>query len=158
MLDAAVDPQRRRATMAGMTVAAARPLATTTIRRLRILAANVGLEIDRDHPRGRGRRRRGQITGRARLQLRDPRRLLGDASRGRQQSQLHRLGTQRVQTQRRRLIADARLQRRNQVVQHARMHHHAAHEHEIRACALPAQGLQANNLRNFRKRLNCYHA
>ena len=63
----------------------------------------VGLRIDWNHGGRRGRRRRRSTAVGPPLQF-------GDASRGGQQRQRHRLGAERVELTRRSLIADAGLQ------------------------------------------------
>ena len=108
--------------------------------------SGVGFGVDRNHAGGRGGRNAAGGLG---LQF-------SNAARRGEQGQSDRVGAERVESAGGGLIEKAELQRRNQCVQGTRTCRRVAHAEDIRACALPAQGLNHKILRKSCRRVKCY--
>lgn len=143
-----IDPRRRRAMIAGVAV-----LRTGTFVAPSASGHDVRLRVDRPH----ARRRAGRNPGRRRLGLcfqpRELRVLFCDAACGGEQREGDGVGSERVQPASAGLIADPGLQGGHEFVEGFRSvsrigtRRRAAQGQDIRACALPAQGLNRKNLK-----------
>ena len=147
-----IDPRRRRPAGAGVPLARPGPFAASAGGGLS--GGGVGLGVDRPHARGgAGRNAAGRLG--LRFQQRQPGILLGDAPCGGQQRERDGVGPQGIEFARRGGITVAALQGRHQLVERFRTCRRAAHGQDIRACALPAQGVLGRKSEKSCRRVKC---